>query len=176
MGETLAYEQPTKYMVISPVYDDSHPVPVLTAGKTFILGYTDEMDGIYKASPANPVIIFDDFTTAFKWVDFPFKVKSSAIKIIKPKPGVAENLRYVYYLMQTIPYAPKNHARQWIQVYSKIRIPLPSHEEQARLVAILDAFDALVNNLSDGLPAEIAARRKQYRYYRDTLLSFTDAA
>ena len=48
--------------------------------------------------------------------------------------------------------------------------------EQERIVAILDKFDALVNDLSIGLPAEIAARRQQYEYYRDKLLTFEEAA
>ena len=56
--------------------------------------------------------------------------------------------------------------------FSKISIPVPPIEEQARIVAILDQFDALVNDLSSGLPAEIKARRQQYEYYRDLLLSF----
>lgn len=55
-------------------------------------------------------------------------------------------------------------------------IPVPPLEEQARIVAILDQFDALVNGLTSGLPAEIAARRQQYEHYRDRLLSFTEAA
>jgi type I restriction enzyme S subunit len=81
LGEVTQYEQPTKYLVAAKNYSDEFETPVLTAGKTFILGYTDESDGIYKASEA-PVIIFDDFTTANKWVDFDFKVKSSAMKMI----------------------------------------------------------------------------------------------
>jgi type I restriction enzyme S subunit len=54
----------------------------------------------------------------------------------------------------------------------KIQILVPSLEEQERIVSILDKFDALVNDISDGLPAEINARRQQYEYYRDKLLSF----
>lgn len=73
--EVANYEQPSKYIVKSTKYDDSYVTPVLTAGQTFILGYTNETDGIFQASKDNPVIIFDDFTGAFKWVDFPFKVK-----------------------------------------------------------------------------------------------------
>jgi len=57
----------------------------------------------------------------------------------------------------------------------KIRIPVPVPKEQERIVAILDRFDTLVNNLSDGLPAEIITRRKQYEYYRDRLLTFKEA-
>ena len=81
LGEVADYEQPTKYLVQTTNYSDKLSIPVLTAGKTFILGYTNETDGVYKASN-NPVIIFDDFTTANKWVDFDFKAKSSAMKMI----------------------------------------------------------------------------------------------
>ena len=66
------------------MYKEEYNIPVLTAGKTFILGYTNEEKGIYEASK-NSVIIFDDFTTDNKWVDFDFKVKSSAMKIISSK-------------------------------------------------------------------------------------------
>mgnify|MGYP003433582543 FL=1 len=82
IGEVCEYEQPNKYIVGSTDYDDSFNVPVLTAGQSFILGYTDETEGIYNASKENPVIIFDDFTGAFKWVDFSFKVKSSEMKML----------------------------------------------------------------------------------------------
>ncbi len=85
LGEVLDYEQPTKYIVKSTDYEDGHKTPVLTAGQSFILGYTKETDGIYKASKENPTIIFDDFTTSFHWVDFEFKVKSSAMKMLRPK-------------------------------------------------------------------------------------------
>ena len=82
LGLVADYEQPSKYLVKTTNYDDSFQIPVLTAGITFILGYTDEVEGIYEASK-HPVITFDDFTTANKWVDFDFKAKSSAMKMIK---------------------------------------------------------------------------------------------
>lgn len=56
------------------------------------------------------------------------------------------------------------------------KVPVPPLSEQARIVAILDKFDALVNDLTSGLPAEIEARRKQYEYYRDRLLTFKRAS
>ncbi len=55
-----------------------------------------------------------------------------------------------------------------------LRIPLIAKEEQVKISNLLDKFDALVNDLSSGLPAEIEARRKQYEYYRDKLLTFKE--
>ncbi|PKQ10151.1 MAG: restriction endonuclease subunit S, partial [Actinobacteria bacterium HGW-Actinobacteria-9] len=137
LGDLLDYEQPGKYLVASTQYDDGFATPVLTAGQTFFLGYTDETSGVYPASPERPVIIFDDFTTAFKWVDFPFKAKSSAMKMLTPKQGGIAVLRYVYFVMQTIPYAPQDHARQWISTYSEFRVPVPPLEVQQEIVRVL---------------------------------------
>ena len=94
------------------------------------------------------------------------------------------NPRYVSYYFQTDAFhAQKNRcvARAKVKRLSgeslaKIMIPVPSPEEQARIVSILDKFDALVNDLSSGLPAEIKARRQQYEHYRDRLLTFAAAA
>ena len=80
LEELLDYEQPTKYIVNSTQYNDSFKIPVLTAGQSFILGYTNEEHGIRIADKNNPVIIFDDFTTSSHLVDFSFKIKSSAMK------------------------------------------------------------------------------------------------
>ncbi len=85
LGDFLDYEQPTKYLVIDTEYNDHNQMPVLTAGKSFILGYTNEEFGIFTNLP---VIIFDDFMTSSKFVNFPFKVKSSAMKMLKPKNGM----------------------------------------------------------------------------------------
>src|SRR5699024_10320451 len=76
LDNVLAYEQPTDYIVDEDSYDDSYDIPVLTAGQSFILGYTNEKHGIKKADVDNSVIIFDDFTTSSHHVDFFFKVKS----------------------------------------------------------------------------------------------------
>ncbi|MCK9266617.1 restriction endonuclease subunit S [bacterium] len=172
LGELLDYEQPSKYIVRSVEYNENFNIPVLTAGQSFILGYTNEEDGIYKASEENPVIIFDDFTTSFHWVAFNFKVKSSAMKILKPKINNVATFKFIYYAMRCIQYTFKDHMRHWISKYSKIKIPVPPISEQERIVSILDKFDSLVNSISEGLPAEIDARRKQYEYYRDSLLTF----
>ena len=166
----LDYEQPSKYIVKTTNYNNKFNVPVLTAGQTFVLGFTDEEENIYKASKQNPVIIFDDFTSGNHWVDFDFKVKSSAMKMLKPNKGV--NLRYCYYYMQTINIDSTEHKRLWISKYSKIKILLPSLPVQGYVVSILDKFDTLVHNISEGLPKEIEERKKQYEYYREKLLSF----
>ncbi|KXA16036.1 restriction endonuclease subunit S [Gardnerella pickettii] len=173
IGDIADYEQPTKYIVKSTRYDDSFTTPVLTAGQSFILGYTDELDNIYLASKDNPVIIFDDFTGAIQWVDFPFKVKSSAMKMITAKPNVL--IRYLYHWMALLGFSSSEHKRLWISTYSNFEIPVPPLEVQRQIVQILDRFDALCNDLTQGLPAEIEARRKQYEYYRDQLLTFKRA-
>ncbi|GAA9646541.1 hypothetical protein Va33_09410 [Helicobacter pylori] len=172
LGEVLEYDQPNKYCVTSKEFDKSYPTPVLTAGKTFILGYTNEKGNIYQASKSSPVIIFDDFTAATQWVDFPFKVKSSAMKILLPKNPTI-NIRFIFFYMQTIPYnISGEHTRQWISRYSQITIPIPPLEIQQEIVKILDQFLALTTDLQTGIPAEIEARKKQYEYYREKLLSF----
>ena len=172
LGEVANYEQPTKYLVKSKDYDDDFKTPVLTAGKTFILGYTNETNGIYQASK-NPVIIFDDFTTANKWVDFDFKAKSSAMKIIS---SVDENqflLKYIYYWLNTLPsgLVDGDHKRQWISNFANKKIPIPPLSVQSQIVQILDAFTELNDQLRDELTAELSMRQKQYQYYRDLLLS-----
>ena len=133
LGELLDYDQPTKYLVNSTEYDDSFSVPVLTAGKTFILGYTNETHGIF--SNGLPVIIFDDFTTDIKFVDFPFKAKSSAMKILLPKKGA--NIYYVFEAMKSINYILGGHERHWISKYSKMVIPTPSGDEQTKIASFL---------------------------------------
>ena len=136
LGEVLEYEQPTNYIVESTNYKNEYKTPVLTAGKSFLLGYTNEENGIFPAKNL-PVIIFDDFTTATKFVDFPFKVKSSAMKILKAKDNV--NISYAFYMMQKINFDASQHKRYWISQYSKIRIPLPPLEVQEQIVAEIEA-------------------------------------
>lgn len=174
IGNILDYIQPTNYIVKDTNYNDNNKTPVLTAGQTFILGYTNEVDGIFISTKETPVIIFDDFTTSFQWVDFNFKVKSSAMKILVVRDSSTVNLRYIYHAMKTIGYKPKNHSRQWIEKFSRIEIPLPPKRIQDEIVIILDSLENLTNNLILELNKEIAARQKQYEYYRDKLLTFKE--
>ncbi len=149
LEDVLDYEHPTNYIVENEEYDDSYKTPVLTAGKSFILGYTNEEIGVFN-NPL-PVIIFDDFTTATQYVNFPFKVKSSAMKILKAKKNA--NITFLYYLMQHIKFDSSDHKRYWISQYSKIKIPLPSLSVQEEIVIeiesyqqIIDGAKAVVNN------------------------------
>jgi len=137
LGEILDYEQPTNYLVSSTEYSDDYKTPVLTAGKTFILGYTDETDNIFKDEL--PVIIFDDFTTATQFVDFPFKAKSSAMKILKAKKS--ENIKFIYESMQNIQFEIGGHGRHWISKFSVMKIPYPCLEEQTKIANFLSAID-----------------------------------
>ena len=142
----VEYEQPQAYIVNSTDYDDRYLTPVLTAGKSFIIGYTNETEGIYQNTPC---IIFDDFTTDSKLVDFPFKVKSSAMKILK----VADNIEieYVAMFMNITRLIGDTHKRYWISEYSKLYIPIPPTEEQKRIInavnAMFEKLDAIMGNL-----------------------------
>ena len=148
LGDFLDYEQPTEYLVTDTEYNDNNQIPVLTAGKTFILGYTNEEHGIFKNLP---VIIFDDFTTAIKYVDFPFKAKSSAMKMLLPK-NEKVNLRFIFEIMLQIKYQVADHKRHWIGEYSKIEIKvLSTPEEQNEIATILSDMDAEIQALETKL-------------------------
>lgn len=169
IGSLIDYIQPGNYIVTNTKYDGNHETPVLTAGKSFLLGYTDEDFGIYPASKLNPVVIFDDFTTSSHWVDFPFKVKSSALKILVQKESES-NFRFLFYIMKSLNYTPGEgtHERHWISKYAELNIPVPPLEVQNEIVRILDNF----TDLEAELEAELEARKKQYEYYRNKMLTF----
>lgn len=139
----MEYEQPAKYIVNSTDYSDDFATPVLTPGKTFILGYTDEKDGIYKVN-GSKVIIFDDFTTASRLVDFDFKVKSSAMKILTVSDNNTFDIEYFYYYLQTIHVNNTTHKRYWISLFSNIKIGVPPIEIQKEIVIkIKEAFSTI---------------------------------
>ena len=139
LEQVVDYEQPTAYIVNSTAYDDSYSIPVLTAGKSFIIGYTNETTGIYSNLPC---IIFDDFTTDSRLVDFPFKVKSSAMKILKICKDI--EIDYIAMFMSITRLVGDTHKRYWISEYSKLEIPIPPKAEQKRIVyAVRNLFAQL---------------------------------
>ena len=162
LGDLLEYEQPTAYIVESTDYSDSYSVPVLTAGKSFILGYTNEMDGVFDKTP---VIIFDDFTTATQYVNFPFKVKSSAMKILHINKDLVLP-KYIYYRIQIIQFDHSTHKRYWIQQYSKIRVSIPPIPEQERIVA---RIEELFSQLDAGVET-LKKMKAQLAVYRQAVL------
>lgn len=146
LEDIVSYEQPTQYIVKSTNYADSYETPVLTAGKSFVIGYTDETAGIYTSLPC---IIFDDFTTDSKFVDFPFKVKSSAMKILQVVEDI--NIEYVSMFMSITRLIGDTHKRYWISEYSKLEIPIPPVEEQKRIVDTVRLIFNKLDSISDSL-------------------------
>ena len=147
LGLLLDYQQPTPYLVESTAYSDSYETPVLAAGKTFILGYTNESSGIYQDQL--PVIIFDDFTTDSKYVNFPFKAKSSAMKILTAKKGVS--IKFVFEAMQMLQFTVGGHQRHWISIFSNLVIPLPNKKEQQQIAEVLSLADQEIETLQKKL-------------------------
>jgi type I restriction enzyme, S subunit len=141
LEQCLDYLQPTPYLVESTDYKYEYEIPVLTAGKTFILGYTNEKEGVFRENL--PVIIFDDFTTASQFVDFPFKTKSSAMKILLPKNG--KNIKFVYEAIQKLNYEVGVHQRHWISIFSKLKIAIPRNpKEQQKIASCLSSLDEVI--------------------------------
>lgn len=145
LEDVLDYERPDKYIVANTDYQNEG-IPVLTANKSFILGHTKEDFGIYNNLPA---IIFDDFTVDSKFVDFPFKVKSSAIKILTPKNS--DNLRFIYELISQIKFDAKEHKRYYISEYQKLKLPFPNPQEQQKIASCLSSLDEVITAHSQKL-------------------------
>ena len=160
--DLLDYEQPTNYIVKSTKYCDDYKTPVLTAGKSFIKGYTNETTGIFNDLPT---IIFDDFTTATQFVDFEFKVKSSAMKILVPTSKLV-NMKFVYNCIQVNQVRNDTHKRYWISVYAKKKILLPPLAEQN---AILAKTEEIFSDLDNGI-ANFKIAQEQLKIYRQAVL------
>ncbi len=146
LGDILSYEQPTKFLVATTQYLQKGFTPILTAGKTFILGYTNDKHGIYTNIP---VIIFDDFTTDSKMVNFPFKVKSSAIKILSLRDNNQADLKYIYEKLTLLKHQVTDHKRYWIDEFSNFEILLPPLNEQIAIANILSALDNEIISLKN---------------------------
>jgi type I restriction enzyme S subunit len=146
LGDLLDYEQPTRYIVASTEYSNKFKIPVLTAGKSFILGYTEEQNDIFNDLP---VIIFDDFTTTSQFVNFPFKVKSSAMKILKAKKN--ENIKFIFESIQRINFEVGSHGRHWISIFSGLKIKTPCNKEQQKIADFLTLLDNKIDQINNKL-------------------------
>ena len=155
IGNMLQYEQPSKYLVTSTEYSDSYATPVLTANKAFILGYTDEEFGIYSKGKC---VIFDDFTMDVKFVNFPFKVKSSAIKILTANSG--NDLYFVYEYLQNLGLVSEEHKRHYISEIEPMVVACPTFEEQQNISNLLRSFDSKIEYAN----RELILYNKQKQY------------
>ncbi len=155
--ELLKYERPDKFLVNSAEYLEQGNIPVLTANKSFILGYTNDEFGIYENLPA---IIFDDFTTDSKFVHFPFKVKSSAIKILKAR-STDVNLQFIFARMRLVDFPLGEHKRYYISEYQHIELPTPNPGEQTAIAEVLAEMDAEL--------AALKQRRKKTRALKQAM-------
>jgi type I restriction enzyme S subunit len=147
LGQLLEYEQPTKYIVDSDKYSDNNPIPVLTAGKSFILGYTSEDYNVFENFP---VIIFDDFTTSSQFVDFRFKVKSSAMKILKQK-STSVNLKFMFEILNNIHFPVADHKRHWIGEFQNIDLIVPTEDEMNKIGNIIGEFQDEIQSIQSKL-------------------------
>ena len=138
LRDLLTYQRPDNYIVQSNEAVKHGEIPVLTANKSFILHYTDEEFGVCSDVP---VIVFDDFTTDCKFVTFPFKVKSSAIKLLYAKHDRI-SLRYVYERIKIVHFPLVTHKRYYISEYQDIEFVVPSYDEQVSIVSLLSDMDA----------------------------------
>ena len=143
LRDLLTYERPDRYIVTSTSYSSQGDIPVLTANKAFILGFTTETSGICTDLPT---IVFDDFTTDSKFATVPFKVKSSAIKLLRPKNNRV-SLKFLFELMQIIRFPVSEHKRHYISDYQNIELPIPDFEEQLAVESILSDMDAEITAL-----------------------------
>ena len=152
----LSFEQPQRYIVSSVEYsNDDTFTPVLTANKAFILGYTTETDGIYSKGDC---IIIDDFTLDCKYVSFPFKVKSSAIKILTAKNKFI--LRYAYEYLKSLELSTEEHKRHYIAEVQPHSCVLPD-EKTLKTIALV--FENLACKLANEQSLVlILNKQKQY--------------
>ena len=141
--------------------------------------YVDDyiFDGTFLLMGEDGSVIQKNGSPVLNWATGKIWVNNHAHVLIGKSDDVY--LRFLFHYLQTIDISayvtggtqPKLNQGNM----NRIEVPVPPLQEQARIVAILDKFDALVNDLSSGLPAEITARRQQYAHYRDRLLTFKEA-
>lgn len=139
--EIFEYERPDKYIVKSEEYSNNSKTPVLTANKTFILGYTDETNTYTKEKES---ILFDDFTLDTKYVDFPYMVKSSALKILTLKNKETDDLKFNYELLKNTKFNILGHARHYISVVQPKEIYTTKKEEQEKIAEIIKKINKLI--------------------------------
>ncbi len=141
--------------------------PIVSQGQKKVIGYTDDKK---LCLPKSNYVIFGDHTREIKYINFSFAQGADGLKVLKARSMISA--RFLYHSLKILHIPNRGYNRHWSIVY-KMKIYIPSFPEQQRIVKLLDPFETLTKNISIGIPSEIEARRKQYEYYRDKLLTFT---
>ncbi|WP_322958367.1 restriction endonuclease subunit S [Mycoplasmopsis felis] len=139
ISNILTYVQPWKYLTKKKNFDMLGYIPVLTANKSLLLGYSVE-DNYYNKE----CIIFDDFTQDFKYINYPFLLKSSAIKILIPNNNYS--ISFIFFLFQSLRFQSQGHARHYISYVQKKLIRLPSTNEANKIIKLLENIDNLITH------------------------------
>ena len=153
LGDLLKFERPDRYIEPDGDYLSEGTTPVLTANKGFVLGYTNNSEGIYDKGAC---IIFDDFTLDRKLVRRPFKVRSSAIKILTANPSM--DLYFIFELLEFQKFPSLGHARHYISVVEPWRAPVPDCSEQTHIGEMFRMMDDLIVAVTRKI--ELLERRK----------------
>jgi type I restriction enzyme S subunit len=169
MGELFRIV-PTPKGVPRSKYNPTGEIAIVDQGQEQIAGYTNDLS---KSISLDKCVVFGDHTRAIKWIDFEFAAGADGTKVLIANDGVL--LRFAYFTLLNAEIPDRGYNRHW-SVTREIMVAIPPIDKQNEIIQVLDKFDALVNDISVGLPAEISARRKQYEYYRDKLLTFPEAA
>ena len=165
--ENLSRTLTPKIKIKSNDYLKVGKYPVIDQGQNFIGGYTDE-ENVF---PKGEYIIFGDHTCVVKYVDFAFAQGADGIKIVEAK---SEEVlpKFLYYCMSNIEIE-SSYARHWAKIRS-VEIPVPPIKIQNEIVRILDSLSDSIDELVLLLEKELTLRKKQYEYYRDQLLTFSE--
>lgn len=156
-SDIFDYERPDEYIVSNEEYDDSYNTPVLTANKSFILGYSHETKTYNK-----PCIIFDDFTLDCKYVDFSFMVKSSSLKILTAKSD--NNLRFCYERLANSNIDNLGHVRHYINVVQNVETTVPTSCEQEKIALFFEQIDNFILYNTKKLDKIIKQRKALQQY------------
>lgn len=146
-------------------YKETGKYAIVDQGQSLVIGYTDEEEALV---PEQDYVVFGDHTRYVKYVDFPFVQGADGLVILRSK-SKAYCLKYLFYAFSNLQIPSRGYNRHWT-IANKLKIPIPPLPLQEEIVRILDTFTALENELEKQLEAELAARTKQYEYYRNYLL------